>query len=62
MRFSRYLIKGVHSPKSTKQQTWHYNYNKNDPPIQASSRGLTGSCFWLQIYNIKSESPNILEK
>ena len=33
MRFSRYLIKGVHSPKSTKQQTCHYNYNKNDPPI-----------------------------
>lgn len=33
MRFSRYLIKGVHSPKSTKQQTWHYNYNKNDPQI-----------------------------
>ena len=28
MRFSRNLIKGVHSPKSTKQQTWHYNYCK----------------------------------
>ena len=26
MRFSRNLIKGVHSHKSTKQQTWHYNY------------------------------------
>lgn len=33
MHFSRNLIKGVHSPKSTKQKTWHYNYNKNDPPI-----------------------------
>lgn len=30
MRFSRNLIKGVHSPKSTKQQTWHYNYCKKD--------------------------------
>ena len=33
MRFFSNLIKGVHSPKSTKQQPWHYNYNKNDPPI-----------------------------
>lgn len=45
MRFSRYLIKGVHSPKPTKQQTWHYNYNKKRPANLSFIERLGGFLF-----------------